>query len=450
MTSINQEKPILTVTQLTNAIKNQLEKSFPTIWLQGEISNCKLHTSGHLYFSLKDENAQISAVMFRAKSTLGDKIPKDGDRVIVHGALNVYPTSGRYQIVVHELKFTGLGELLLKLEELKQKLLKKGYFSKTNKKPLPKFPKKIGVVTSPTGAAIQDMLKILTRRMHAFHMILNPVKVQGAGASVEIAQAINDFNKFKMVDVIIVGRGGGSIEDLWAFNEEVVADAIFQSKIPIIAAIGHETDHTIAEYVADQRAPTPTGAAEIVTAVREQMIEKLVFSRKNCDRNLKHLLNNYKQILAGFKKQPMFSSPWTILGSWMQKLDDSRQTLEFSVKQIINQKKQKIESYQKLHASLKPTNQIINLKKRLNILRVQIDSMTLRLISLMKERLQSTENSLKSIDPKNLLKNGYTILFSLKDKSVINTVQKIKKEKEFRILLSDGEVISKVKEKFDD
>ena len=224
----NQQPPLLTVTQLTNAIKFSLESSFSNIWLQGEISNCKLHSSGHLYFSLKDSNAQIGAVMYRGDAAFLKMTPKDGNQVMVRGEINVYPPSGKYQIIVKEMKLVGLGELLLKLEELKIKLHKMGWFRADRKKPLPKLPRRIGIVTSPTGAAIQDILNILNRRFSGVHLILNPVRVQGEGAALEIARAIHEFNQFNLVDVMIIGRGGGSIEDLWAFNEEVVAEAIYK------------------------------------------------------------------------------------------------------------------------------------------------------------------------------------------------------------------------------
>ncbi|MBA3604330.1 MAG: exodeoxyribonuclease VII large subunit, partial [Parachlamydiaceae bacterium] len=266
-----QSPPVLTVTQITHAIKQSLESSFRHVWLQGEISNFKAQGSGHLYFSLKDQGAQIGAVMFRSEAAAIKIPPKDGAQVIIRGEINVYPQSGKYQIVVRELRYVGLGELLVKLEELKAKLYAKGWFNPQLKKPLPKFPKTIGVVTSPTGAVIQDILNVLQRRYPGFHLILNPVRVQGEGAAAEIALAINQFNRYALADVLIVGRGGGSIEDLWAFNEEIVAEAIFNSKIPIISAVGHETDVCLTDFVADARAPTPSAAATMVIADKAQV-----------------------------------------------------------------------------------------------------------------------------------------------------------------------------------
>ncbi len=280
----SQNVPPLTVSQLTNAIKLNLESTFPRIHLQGEISNFKVQTSGHLYFSLKDVHAQISVVMFKADASLLKIMPKAGDQVIVKGALNVYPPKGNYQLIVRELAYVGIGELLQKLEALKFKLHQMGWFKNSHKKPLPRFPQRIGVVTSPTGAVIQDILNVLSRRFSGFHLILNPVKVQGEGAADEISQAIEDFNRYQSVDVMIVGRGGGSLEDLWAFNEEIVAKAIFHSQIPIISAVGHETDHCIADYVADVRAPTPSAAAEIVIAEKKQQIDYLMRCKNACNK----------------------------------------------------------------------------------------------------------------------------------------------------------------------
>src|SRR3990167_8243184 len=228
----------LTVSELTFAIKSVLEPAFRTIAVRGEISNFKLQSSGHLYFSLKDASAQISAVLFKGNASNLTKMPKEGDQVIAIGDISLYAPRGSYQLVIRELQFLGMGELLLKLHELKAKLQALGWFDPKIKNPLPKLPKRIGVVTSPTGAVIQDILNVLTRRFKGFHVILNPVKVQGEGAASEIAQAIEDMNRYRLADVLIVGRGGGSIEDLWAFNEELAARAIARSAIPVILGGG--------------------------------------------------------------------------------------------------------------------------------------------------------------------------------------------------------------------
>lgn len=438
--------PVLSVTQLTNAIKLSLESTFPSIWLQGEISNFKPHTSGHLYFSIKDANAQISAVMFRAQASSVKMLPKDGDQVIVLGDINVYPQGGRYQIVVREMKLVGLGELLLKLEELKVKLHKMGWFKSDRKKPLPKFPKKIGVVTSPTGAAIQDMLHILTRRFSGFHLILNPVKVQGEGAAQEIAQAINQFNQHNLVDVLIVGRGGGSIEDLWAFNEEIVAEAIFNSKIPIISAVGHESDHCIADYVADVRAPTPSAAAELVIAEKSQQLNHLDQIDRRLKHSLQHLIRTDKHRLFGVVRQPMFTSPYALLGPWIQRLDDTRQELDTAIKHKLLRSRMLLDSMHKQTQTLKPTAQIKHFRQKFTQCDRALRMTVSQLIKHRKERLQNLVSALRSVDPKILLTNGYSILFSEKDNSVIKSVNELVKDQTIRILLSDGKAIATIKE----
>ncbi len=265
-----ERKKIYTVTEISSEIKQLLDK-LGIVWIQGEISNFKRHSSGHMYFSLKDERAQMKAAFFRNNNLYLKFRPEDGLEVIVRGRIGVYDPRGDYQIIVEYMEPKGLGSLQLAFEQLKEKLRKEGLFDESGKAPLPLLPSKIGIVTSPTGAAIRDMLHILKRRNASLHVLVYPAKVQGTGASDEIAAGVRYFNTRKDIDVIIVGRGGGSIEDLWAFNEEVVARAIHASKIPIISAVGHEVDFTISDFVADLRAPTPSAAAEMVSGAREDL-----------------------------------------------------------------------------------------------------------------------------------------------------------------------------------
>jgi exodeoxyribonuclease VII large subunit len=439
--------PVLTVSQLTNAIKHCLEGSFPAVWLEGEISNFKQQTSGHLYFTLKDSAAQISAVMFRMNATSLKKLPKDGDHITIKGEINVYPPSGKYQIIVQELKQVGVGELLLKLEELKIKLHKMGWFKQIHKKPLPKLPKKIGVVTSPTGAAIQDILNILTRRFSGFELIINPVKVQGDGAAKEIAEAIKFFNDYGLADVLIVGRGGGSIEDLFAFNEEIVAEAIFNSHIPIISAVGHETDHCIADYVADVRAPTPSAAAEIVIFEKIHMLERIDQIESRLKQTVFQLIRQQKAMLNGILKQPVFASPYAGLQFHMQRLDEVRNRLDQTIRQQIYHFKTKLEGQNKHLQSLKPITKLKFFKEKLIILEKSLNQrMLIKLNTLKNEKLAPLISMLHVIDPKNVLTKGYCILFSEKDNSVITSVCAVEKQQDVRLILSDGELISTIKE----
>jgi exodeoxyribonuclease VII large subunit len=435
--------PVLTVTQLTNAIKHSLESTFPLVWLQGEISNFKQQTSGHLYFSLKDANAQISAVMFRGDAATLALMPKGGEQVLVCGELNVYPAKGNYQLIVRELSYAGVGELLLKLEQLKIKLHKMGWFSKVHKKPLPKFPKRIGVVTSPTGAVIQDILNVLSRRFSGFQLILNPVKVQGEGAAQEIAKAIADFNTYQLADVLIVGRGGGSLEDLWAFNEEIVAEAIFNSRIPIISAVGHETDHCIADYVADVRAPTPSAAAEIVIAEKAQQLHHLQQIQHRLQQSLTHQVKHNRQKLKGVMRHPFFITPDALLGESFQRMDHLREDLDLAMRLSLQNRRLRLQSSQKQLESLKPTTQLIHSRQRLLSIHKHLNILGVKALSLRRERLENLVNGLHSIDPKNVLQRGYSILLS-KDHHVISSVAALQVDQQVQILLSDGEAVAKI------
>ncbi len=260
----NDEKRIYTVSEITRNIRVVLEESFSRVWVEGEVSNYTFHSSGHMYFSIRDNKATLQCAMFRrANKNLKFKL-KDGMKVICFGSISVYEIRGNYQLIVEEVEPKGIGALQLQFEQLKEKLRKEGLFDEGHKVPVPYLPIRIGIVTSPTGAAIHDILNVSRRRFSNIEIIINPVKVQGEGAKDEIANAINEFNKLKNIDVMIIGRGGGSLEDLWPFNEEVVARAIYNSEIPIISAVGHEIDYTISDFVADKRAPTPSAAAELV------------------------------------------------------------------------------------------------------------------------------------------------------------------------------------------
>jgi exodeoxyribonuclease VII large subunit len=267
---------ILTVSELVFEAKASLEALYPGVWVQGEISNLNLHSSGHCYFSLKDASAQLSAVMFRDDARRLRFKPENGLEVILSGRLTIYPPQGRFQMVASTMEPQGKGGLQLAFEQLKAKLEKEGLFDPARKKPIPTLPQWIGIVTSPDGAALHDMLTVLDRRFAGLRMLICPARVQGDGSAREIAEAIQRLNRdYPRLDVILVGRGGGSLEDLWAFNEEAVARAIAASKIPVISCVGHETDFTIADFVADLRAPTPSAAAELVVQAKSALLEQL-------------------------------------------------------------------------------------------------------------------------------------------------------------------------------
>ena len=278
------ERTVLTVSELTSQLRAVVEERFPAVWVEGEISNFRLYGSGHAYFTLKDAEAQLRCVLFRNRGRRIKFEPADGLHVMAFGSIEVYAQRGEYQLVVELLEPKGLGALQLAFEQLKQRLHAEGLFEQARKRELPRFPKKIGIVTSPSGAAIRDMLRVIGRRFGELHIVIAPCRVQGEGAAEEVAQGLRDLNALGDVDVIIVGRGGGSLEDLWAFNEETVARAIAASKAPVVSAVGHEVDFTIADFVADLRAPTPSAAAELVVREKQAVVGALVELRERLER----------------------------------------------------------------------------------------------------------------------------------------------------------------------
>jgi exodeoxyribonuclease VII large subunit len=314
---------IHSVTEITGEIKTTLETEYQSIWVEGEISNYLHHSSGHRYFTLKDAGAQIKAVIWRF-STQGLQFePKDGLKVRVFGDITLYEKGGYYQIRVTRILPVGKGSLEEQFQRLKEKLALEGLFSEDQKQPIPAYPGAIGIITSPTGAAIRDIINICRRRAPTVRLILRPTLVQGDGAAQDIAHAIEEFNRWGVVDVLIVGRGGGSLEDLWAFNEEVVARAIYESQIPIISAVGHETDFTIADFVADLRAATPSAAAELATYDAQAAITFIRDSRTRLALALMHNVELRKQLLGRLISARVLLSPAALLERPSQRLDDN-------------------------------------------------------------------------------------------------------------------------------
>lgn len=319
---------IHTVSEITSRIKALIEKEFVDVWLTGEITDFRNRTGRHLYFALKDEHSKIRAVVFNAESR---KIPfelKDGLEIICHGGIDIYAPQGGYSVIIDFMEPKGIGAFQLAFEQLKKKLETEGLFDRAHKKPLPYLPRKIGVVTSPTGAAIRDIVHVLTRRFPNIEILLYPVRVQGDGAAEEIAYAIRELNMRRDIDVMIVGRGGGSIEDLWAFNEEIVARAIYASRIPVISAVGHEIDFTIADFVADVRAATPSAAAEIVVPVKEKLAEQLKERRSSLIRALRQFTDDRKNYIGELRRR--LKDPRSMLPDYWRTVDGMRERLVYS------------------------------------------------------------------------------------------------------------------------
>ena len=386
----------LSVSQITGHIQQTLEKDFASVWVKGEISNLTRHSSGHWYFSLKDSGAQLGSVMFRRQNESVRFEPAHGMEITAHGRITVYPPQGRYQLVVDQMLPAGQGDLHLAFENLKKKLQAEGLFDPSLKQNLPKYPSKIGIVTSPTGAAIRDMINILSRRFPLAEIILMPVKVQGDGAAAEIANAIEIFNSLDECQVLLVGRGGGSLEDLWAFNEEIVARAIAASSIPIVSAVGHETDTTISDFVADHRAPTPSAAAELVVPDQIELAKWFSQVEQSLQTNIRSRIDKYGMRLISISKSYALKRPELMIEQSVQKLDHLEDR------------------------SLRSTQDKI---------------------SRLTARLDNLAVSIETLNPLSILKKGYSVL-SDSQGELIRSIDQVSDGTELRMRLNDGEISS--------
>ncbi|MDH3252214.1 MAG: exodeoxyribonuclease VII large subunit [Ignavibacteria bacterium] len=352
---MNNEIEILSVSEVTRRIKRLLEGGFRSIRLQGEVSNFKQHApSGHMYFTLKDESSAISAVMWRSRVGSLTFMPEDGMKVVVSGRLAVYEVRGTYQIDVYSMQPLGMGDLQIAFEKLKQRLASEGLFNAEFKIPIPRFPERIGIVTSPSGAALHDLLTVLKRRQPSVAVIVRPVKVQGPGAARDIATAIDEMNEFDGADIVILARGGGSLEDLWAFNEEVVARSIFRSKLPIVSAVGHEIDFTIADFVADMRAPTPSAAAELVVEDRGSLLDIIRNNWYTTHESVLSVLKNRKDHIRHLLRSHAFNRPIDDLRQMSQRIDEIDRSMGLSVAHLVALQGAHLHSFDRRIRSLDP------------------------------------------------------------------------------------------------
>ena len=403
------ERKIFTVSELSQEIKNLLEKRFPDVWVTGEVSNFRGATSGHLYFTLKDASAQIRAVCFRNQARYLKFKPQDGISVIARGHLSVYESRGEYQFYVDYLEPAGIGALQLAFEQLKQKLASEGLFDAARKKPLPVLPRAIGVVTSPTGAVIRDILRVLKRRFRNMNVTIYPVKVQGEGAAEEIAEGIAYFSKHPIVDVLIVARGGGSLEDLWAFNEETVARAIASSQIPVISAVGHETDFTISDFVADLRAPTPSAAAELVVHRKQDFADELRERARRMGQVMRLRLSEAREQFTALRMHHVFQTIRTRLGERAQRVDDCIVELNRVIREKLGGCREAL-----LHVSAGLARydfrRLLKLKHaELEERAVKLQSEFARLLVERRNRLVQFDALLRERSPLTILNRGYSI-----------------------------------------
>jgi len=440
--------PILTVSQLTAEIKSLLERNFEYLWVEGEISNLRLPSSGHLYFTLKDELAQIRGVMFRLQNRLLKFEPVDGLQVICYGRLSVYEPRGEYQIIVDYLEPKGVGALQLAFEQLKEKLSQEGLFDPAHKKPLPHLPQMIGIVTSPTGAAIRDILQIIDRRFANVHILLYPVRVQGAGAAQEIAQAIAELNRWPELEVIIVGRGGGSMEDLWAFNEEVVARAIFQSRVPIISAVGHEIDFTIADFVADLRAPTPSAAAELVVRDKAELVNSLINLRHRLGHAVRAILEPRRERLQSFLHR--LTDPRKKLSDQRLRLDDFLFRLSQDFRQELSRRNERLRLKVDTLLLLNPGRRIEESCSRLQHLFRQLNLAQQTRLRFFRQKAQACLEKLQTLNPLAILARGYSIARLLPQKEIIRQASILKVRDLVKVKVHRGEFIARVEKVEDD
>ncbi|MCB0377962.1 MAG: exodeoxyribonuclease VII large subunit [Bdellovibrionales bacterium] len=432
------EPEVYSVSQINKLVKKQLEGNFNSIWIQGEISNFKAHTSGHHYFSLKDDKAQISAVMFKGFNSRLKFRPESGMEVIVKGRITVYEPRGSYQIFCESMEPVGAGALQKAFEQLKAKLQAEGLFEVSRKKALPTHPQRIGVVTSPTGAAIQDILNVLKRRSRRAQVFVIPARVQGAGSAQEVVSGIELANRWGQLDVLIVGRGGGSIEDLWSFNEEIVARAIVASHIPVISAVGHEVDFTISDFVADLRAPTPSAAAEVVAQSEEQLLEKLKFFTKSLRIGVYQLLENYRKQTQFLSRQLI--DPRKYLQDCLLRCDDWTQRLLQTMGRQIQHKRMQIRLNQSRLIS--PEQILRELKKQAANLSKLLALAVQSQIKSSRHHWQQATGLLDSLSPLRVVDRGYGIV--RKDQQLVADVSQLKQGDSVEVELRDGFFVSEI------
>lgn len=410
-----EEREILSVSQVVHSVKVQLETKFQDIWVRGEISNFRTPSSGHQYFTLKDNEAQIRVVCFRSQNRLLKFRPGDGMDVIARGSVSVYPPRGEFQLVVETMEPVGPGALQLAFEQLKTRLASEGLFDQAHKKPLPLLPSKIGVVTSPTGAAIQDILRVLSRRNDRLNVLIFPAKVQGSGASAEITQGIEHLNTREDIDAIILTRGGGSLEDLWAFNEEKVARVIFNSRIPIISAVGHEIDFTIADFVADLRVPTPSAAAEIVSGAREELFNRIESLTQRSLQALRLFLKDRREKLSRLAASRAFVDAESKLRFFLQRLDELYSRLVKTLPSMFGATRQRFSQHEQL-------------------LRQQI----LFFLQSKKHVMATRSAQLEAYSPLAVLERGYAIV-TTKSKDIVRDPNQVKRGDRVDIRVERGQ-----------
>ncbi len=440
------QRKVWSVSEFTVRVRDLLAGEFPDIWVEGEVSNCHEAQSGHLYFTLKDARAQLRCVCFRSQVRLLKFRPEDGLHVTVRGSISVYEARGEYQIYVEHVEPVGLGALQLAFEQVKKRLAAEGLFDEARKKPLPLLPRRIGLVTSPGGAAVRDVVRILRRRFPNVHIILYPVRVQGEGAADDLVQAIKFFDAKQMVDVLILARGGGSLEDLWAFNEESVARAIARSSIPIISGVGHETDFTIADFVADLRASTPSAAAEIVVKSRQEFDRQLIEVERQIFQRARYLLLDLRHRLQELAAHRGFRRLEELLREYRLQSDEFLTRLAAALEARLEQVRRRFTVAQTRIAAF-------DLRARIAAVRLAVERRTgelgaraERFLAAKHQRLERLTVELNERSPLRVLERGYAIVYNAAG-NVVRAAEQVALGEEVNVQLARGRLAAEVKRK---
>ena len=434
------DKKILTVLELTRYIRFKLEDDalLGSVWVRGEISNFKHHTSGHMYFTLKDADSRIRCVMFASQNRYLSFIPREGSRVLAHGAVSVYERDGQYQFYVTEMQPDGIGSLYLAFEQLKKKLEAEGLFSKERKKAIPLFPRTVGVITSPTGAAVRDILTTLKRRMPSVKVLIYPVHVQGKQAAPSIVKAIETMNRLGEADVLIVGRGGGSLEELWAFNEEIVARSIAASNIPVISAVGHETDFTIADFAADVRAATPTAAAELAVPHHLELKQQLHHLSQRIRRGLYAQLGRKREALARLRRSSLFKQPQRHLLRPAERLDRLKEQMAYKAGYRLNREKERHLKLEQRLMKVHPGEKTRQAASKMDHLHRQLIRSVQTFIKDRRQALVTGMKQLDALSPLKVMQRGYSLVYDEQESALITSIEQVQPGDMVKVRLKDG------------
>ncbi|MFF2497611.1 exodeoxyribonuclease VII large subunit [Peribacillus sp. NPDC058075] len=437
----------LSVSALTKYIKRKFDADphLQNVYIKGEISNFKQHTSGHMYFTLKDEKARLLSVMFAANNKGMKFLPENGMKVLVKGDISLYEAGGQYQLYVKSMAPDGVGDLYLAYEQLKKKLEAAGLFLAEHKKPIPQYPKSVGVITSPTGAALRDILITIKRRYPIARIIVYPALVQGNNAAKSIAKAISMANARAESDVLIVGRGGGSIEELWAFNEEIVAESIYDSDIPVISAVGHETDFTIADFVADMRAPTPTGAAELAVPHLNEILERLMNRKNRLTRSIQEAVNFERTRLTRLERSYAFRYPHKMYEQKLEQLDKTMDRLGRTSTRYFIKKRDELNQLNEILKKQHPEQAVKNAKDELQqhakLLRRAMEA----IYRQKSQQFVHITATLSALSPLKIMERGYGLVFA-EDETLVKSTQQVSKGDKIAVSIKDGTLECEIKE----